>query len=192
MLKGTINIIGVIGDFGKEKGVNLLDVIKQVKQQPEATQFEVIINSVGGDVYVGLEIFDYLFKLNLTHPLTMIGKGNVASIATVLFFAGTYRFLEKDCEFMIHQPWVIEASGTVEDMKNFAKELQEIETFLINFYVEYIGLEVDLITLLVKKETWFTLEECEALGIAKEYVEEQQKQTPVVAMANISNKKYLK
>ena len=59
-------------------------LFKQVKRQPEATRFDVYINSEGGLVDVGFDIYNYLRSLGL--PITTIGSGMVASIATVNFY----------------------------------------------------------------------------------------------------------
>ena len=50
---GKININGAIGKFEGEKSVELIDVISQVRKQPDATSFDVYINSDGGHVDVG-------------------------------------------------------------------------------------------------------------------------------------------
>ena len=99
---GKIYISGLIGTFGDEKGVELIDVISQVKKQPQATSFEVYINSEGGVVDVGFDIYNFLKSLGL--PITTIGNGMVASIATVIFMAGTKRVVTPNTDFMIHLP----------------------------------------------------------------------------------------
>ena len=94
-MTGNIYINGSIGTFYDEngnvldQGVNLLDVILQVKNQPKAEAFKVYIDSPGGYVDVGFEIYDYLKSLN--KPITTIGQGLVASIATVIFMAGGHK-----------------------------------------------------------------------------------------------------
>src|SRR5690625_5103242 len=88
-MNGNIYINGLIGtrlnEKGEveEKGVELLDVILQVKNQPKAESFTVYINSPGGYVDVGFEIHDYLKSLG--KPIKTVGQGMVASIATVIF-----------------------------------------------------------------------------------------------------------
>lgn len=90
---GKIYITGTIGDFEEDgkvvPGINLIDIVGQVKAQPEATSFDVFINSEGGYVHIGFDILNYLRSLG--KPITTIGTGIVASIATVIFMAGTQR-----------------------------------------------------------------------------------------------------
>ena len=188
---GKIYISGDIGNCGDTVGVRLLDVISQVKQQPEATEFDVYINSRGGNVYDGLEIYKYLVDLDETHPIKTIGQKKVASIATVLLLSAKpeNRFLEKGCAFMIHLPKYKDVSGTSTELQAYLKELKGIEDFLVLFYTENIDLPEDTIRMLLTEETWFKLEQCEALGIAKEY---KGLNTLMVARAEFSdNLKFL-
>lgn len=76
-MTGNIYISGQIGNFDGVKGVELLDVIAQVRNQPEATDFNVHINSEGGLVDVGFDIYHYLKSLG--KPVTTIGSGIVAT-----------------------------------------------------------------------------------------------------------------
>ena len=80
-MQGNIFINGLIGSFGTEQGVELIDIIQQVKKQPNATSFKVNINSEGGAVDVGFDIYNYLRSLG--KPIETFGSGLVASIATV-------------------------------------------------------------------------------------------------------------
>ena len=86
-MTGNIYISGQIGTFDGTPGTELIDIVSQVKSQPKATAFNVHINSEGGLVDVGFDIYNYLKSLG--KPITTIGSGIVASIATVIFMAGT-------------------------------------------------------------------------------------------------------
>jgi ATP-dependent protease ClpP protease subunit len=89
-MEGIIYINGQIGSTPTEKGVELIDIIQQVKAQEGALSFRVHINSEGGVVDTGFDIFNYLKSLQL--PITTVGSGLVASIATVIFMAGTTEY----------------------------------------------------------------------------------------------------
>jgi ATP-dependent protease ClpP protease subunit len=95
---GTIHITGEIG-----VDVTLLDVIKQVKNQPNATEFLVRLDSVGGYVQAGDDIYSYL--KNLFRPITVFVI-KAYSIASKILIAGDKRILnESDLEVvMIHLP----------------------------------------------------------------------------------------
>lgn len=158
---GNIYISGQIGTFEGVQGVELVDIIGQVKKQPEATEFHVHINSEGGLVDVGFDIFNYLRSLGL--PITTIGSGIVASIATVIFMAGKMRLVRENTPFMIHLPWG-GSMGTADELEQFADELRAIENKLVDFYKKELNLEKEAILPLLKNETWLTPEQLTTLG----------------------------
>lgn len=151
---GKIHISGLIGSFDEEVGVELIDVISQVKKQPTATSFEVYINSEGGVVDTGYDIYNYLKSLGL--PVTTIGSGMVASIATVIFMAGTKRLVTPNTEFMIHLPMGGIGNATADEMESHTKGLRDVENKIVQFYSKELNLGKEAISPLLKNETWLT------------------------------------
>lgn len=160
-MTGTIYISGQIGDFDDAKGINLVDVIGQVKAQPKATAYTVHINSEGGIVDVGLDIFNYLRSLK--KPIATVGSGMVASIATVIFLAGDERKVQEGTKFMIHMPWG-SAEGNAEEIKGYARLLEGYEKKLINFYKKELRLQDEAIRPLLREETWLSQDQLSSLG----------------------------
>lgn len=156
-MKGIINIFGEIGEQ-----VQLIDIITQVKKQPEATRFDVVIDSPGGVVSIGFQIYNYLRSLGV--PLTTIGQNMVASIATVIFMAGDKRKIRKNTGFMIHLP-MGGIQGTAEEIENFSKVVKKVENQVLKFYSENFGLSKEAIEPLLKNETWLSEEHLTELGI---------------------------
>jgi ATP-dependent Clp endopeptidase proteolytic subunit ClpP len=176
-MDGKIYINGAIGTFLDEngnvieKGIELLDVIMQVKNQPKAESFTVYINSQGGYVDVGFEIYDYLKSLG--KPIKTVGQGMVASIATVIFMAGETRVLKPNTDFMIHLP-----SGGVEgnsdEIENYSKYIKETEKRILKFYHETAGLTETEILPLLRKETFLSGDEAYKIGFATEKISQPE------------------
>lgn len=165
-MRGQIYIIGDIGQFSEDsKFVELVDVIAQVRNQPEATAFDVFIDSPGGRVNVGMDIFNYL--TNLGKPIHTIGMNLVASIATVIHMAGQTRTIRPNTDYMIHLPWG-GADGTSEEIAEYAKELKEVENQLLKFYTDHTSNTKEAILPLLKNETWLTPEQLLSLGFITE------------------------
>jgi len=160
-MTGNIYISGQIGTFDGITGVALIDVIAQVKKQPKATAYNVHINSEGGLVDVGFDIYHYLKSLG--RPVTTIGSGIVASIATVIFMAGTKRQIRENTPFMIHLPWG-GSMGTADELVQFAAQLRAIEKKMVSFYTKALNIEEQAIMPLLKNETWLTGKQLTALG----------------------------
>ncbi|MFL9845458.1 Clp protease ClpP [Flavobacterium rhizosphaerae] len=160
-MTGNIYISGQIGSFDGTTGIELADVIAQARKQPQATAFNIHINSEGGLVDVGFDIYNYLKSLK--KPLTTIGSGIVASIATVIFMAGTKRMLRENTPFMIHLPWG-GSMGTAEDLEKFTLQLRAIEKKMVGFYKKTLNIQEQAIVPLLKNETWLSPSQLTALG----------------------------
>ncbi|MBY8963789.1 Clp protease ClpP [Flavobacterium sp. D11R37] len=160
-MTGNIYISGQIGSFDGVTGIGLADVIAQVKKQPGATAFNVHINSEGGLVDVGFDIYNYLKSLK--KPLSTIGSGIVASIATVIFMAGQKRQLRPNTPFMIHLPWG-GSMGTADELEQFAGQLRQVEQKMVGFYNKALGVQEQAILPLLKNETWLTPKQLHGLG----------------------------
>lgn len=167
-MQGNIYISGMIGSTPTDKGVDLIDIIAQVKNQPSATSFDVHINSEGGFVDVGFDIYNYLKNLNV--PVKTIGTGLVASIATVIFMAGEQRELKEGTKFMIHLPWMGEVSGTADELEQYSAEVRQVEDRLVKFYSDLLTIDKDAIKALLREETWLEPAKALELGITTKTV----------------------
>lgn len=76
---------------------------------------QLVINSQGGSVSDGLAIIDTMALI--ASPVTTIVNGLAASMATVIASAGSPRYATPHSEFLIHQIFVPEAGGTMQDLR---------------------------------------------------------------------------
>lgn len=156
---GTIYINGVIGE-----DTALLDVIKQAKSQSTAESFLVKIDSQGGYVDAGNDIYNYL--KNLSQSITTYTT-RAYSIASVIFMAGDNRIIPDGAEnaLMIHLPW-LEAVGDYSTLNEYLGELKATEDKLVKFYAEVLDLDKDTIHSLLKSETYLSATQAIELGFA--------------------------
>lgn len=145
---GTINIIGGIGSDGWSD-VSLRSVMEQVAAAGEVDSYLVNINSGGGEVTEGYAIYNYIISLG--KPVTTRGIGLVASIATVIFLAGTTRELYSSTQFLIHNPWSY-GEGDASSLEKKAEELRGIENQLLDFYVKITGADRDTLQTLMNED----------------------------------------
>ena len=170
---GKIYINGLIGSIydeqGKvsEKGIELIDVIQQVKNYPFATSFEVYINSKGGVVDTGFDIYNYL--VDIQKPITTIASGTCASIATIIFMAGQTRRLSKGVEFMIHSPLGKPNNFmNSKQLESFTDELKKVEKRILDFYSKTTNLTANELTPLLSNETWLDKTQAFDFGFSTE------------------------
>jgi ATP-dependent protease ClpP protease subunit len=161
---GKIFISGYIGIGPDIKGIELTDVISQVKKQPNATSFEVYIDSEGGNYYTGLDIYNYLLSLDKETPVKTIGLGIVASMATIIFMAGSTREVREGCMFMIHSPMqtVVDANTAV--LEDATKFIREAESSMIRLYTTHTKLTKEETLPLLRNETFLTGDQLETFG----------------------------
>ena len=158
--------INIHGDIGNGEGeLNLMNVIQQVKTQPEATSYLVSINSDGGEVDAGFDIYNYLRSLGL--PITTVAENSCCSIATVVFMAGDKRIVKENTMFMIHLPWGT-TQGTAEEISVYSEIVKQAEDRLVKFYVDQTSNPKEAIVPLLKQETFMNIEQAISLGFATE------------------------
>ena len=169
---GKINIVGHIGaSYVDEQGVahmgtDLLSVVDQAASYPDAKEFEVSINSPGGFVDVGNQIFDYLNTLKKKAKVTTKQTGLVGSIATKIFLAGDERLADDRYQFWIHNPFQEGVSGDADELQKAATEVAQTETELRGFYASFTSLTDEVLDSLMKIETGMTADQCVKFGFA--------------------------
>jgi len=169
---GKISIRGHIGPSYVDekgifhKGVVLLDVIDQVMSQSLATSFEVDVDSPGGFVDIGNDIYNYLVDLDKTRPVTTLQKGLVGSIATKIFLAGSTRLVDDRYEFWIHNPFKEKVTGDADQLRAEADATEKTEKDIRKFYGSFTPMGDVAIDALMKQETGLTADQCIKYGFA--------------------------
>ncbi|MEW5675567.1 ATP-dependent Clp protease proteolytic subunit [Flavobacterium enshiense] len=160
-MQGKIFISGEIGVDS-----TLVDVIRQVKNQPLATSFLVKIHSEGGYAEDGFDIYDYLKNLDKEKPVTT-STTMAYSIASVIYMAGSTRLMVNGANevYMIHLPWMQVVGDTIQ-LTDYLNGLKDCENRLINFYTEALAIDKNTIHSLLKNETYLSADECLDFGIA--------------------------
>jgi len=141
------NEIFLFGEVGWE--LTMQSVIDQVKNTDPNEPLIINIHSVGGSVYEGLAIYNYL--KNLGREIHTTSTGIVASIASIIYLAGTKRTFSETGQFLVHLPmgW---ADGNAEEIKKTLEELEKIEGQLADIYASETDLTKDEALILMKED----------------------------------------
>lgn len=151
------------------------EFLKDLRTLEDKDQITVHINSVGGDMYAGIAIYNRL--KGLAGHVTTINDGLAASAGSLIFMAGDDRKMHAGSNLMIHG-----AAGFVygyykaEDMQDFVKEFEAHNRAGINIYAERTGRDKEEIAALVAAETWMTGQQAVDAGFATEVITDQQVQ----------------
>ena len=121
----------------------------------------VYINSPGGDVYAGSQIYTMLMehKGNVTVKI----EGIAASAASVIAMAGTDVQIAPTAYMMIHNAWAI-AAGNKNEMRHEADVLEEIDKGIREAYHIKTGLRTSKLAQMMEDETWMSARTALELG----------------------------
>lgn len=150
-------------------------------ERANGNDVEVVINSGGGDVFSGSEIYTSLreYEGNVTTKVT----GIAASIASVIAMAGDYVKISPTAQIMIHNVWSM-AVGDYRDLQHESDVLKNYNKTISNAYQMKTGLEESELLDMMDKETWLTAQESKAKGFADEIMFENNQPQLVATLAN--------
>lgn len=144
------------------------DVDTVIKSLTPGDELVVSINSPGGDVSAGMEIYSILQK---QQGVTVEIQGIAGSAAGVISQAGRVR-MSPVAMIMIHNVSLYGASGDYHDMDRASEMLRNMNASLANAYAVKSGRDVREIMKLMDKETWLTAQQALSYGFADEIIQE--------------------
>lgn len=138
---------------------------------------EISINSYGGLVDAGNEIFTALMGHNGTVSIDVVMAGSAASIIAM---AGRPTRISPVGQIMIHNV-SMRSAGDYHDMDKASEILQKANDSLSNAYVMKTGLSKEDVLSKMDEETWLTADQAKELGFADEIMFENQERPLLVA-----------
>jgi ATP-dependent protease ClpP protease subunit len=117
---------------------------------------EVEINSVGGEVYAGSDIYTML--KDYAGKVTVKILGVAASAASVIAMAGDKTVISPTAQIMIHNVWS-RVLGDYRDMEHEAVVLKGWNKSIANAYMLKSGMSQSELLALMDKESWLTAQE---------------------------------
>ncbi|MBQ0079685.1 MAG: Clp protease ClpP [Eubacterium sp.] len=135
------------------------DVLKALAEMPDGDRLQVKINSGGGDVMAGQEIYSVLRARN---DVDIEVESIAASAASIIAMAGPSTISPVGM-IMIHDVST-RCGGNKNDFKKQADTLARFDEALASAYVEKTGRTKEEILKMMDKETWLTAEKAVELG----------------------------
>lgn len=171
-----ILLYGAIGPWEEVTAPNIVSDILSAERTYK--KIDVRINSVGGDVFAGIAIFNALrqTKAEVTIYIDCIA----ASTASFIAACGRTVKMSKYAQLMLHRPssW---ADGDAETMKQRAAELEKVEEMLCQIYSERTGKGIDEIraTYMDGTDHWLSADEAMELGFIDEIYDIPEEEEPI-------------
>ncbi|WP_144461783.1 head maturation protease, ClpP-related [Siminovitchia fortis] len=169
-----ITIYGDIGDYWWDS-TSAADVERALKNV-NSNEIQVHINSPGGDAFDGIAIYNQL-KSHSAKIIVHI-DGLAASAASVIAMAGDEIIMNTGSMLMIHEASIL-TWGTKKELKSALNALEGLDKSLADIYMTRFKGERSEIETFIENETWFTVDEAIAVGLADEAkeVEEENEET---------------
>ena len=143
------------------------DVInaKDVRETLDAVSEDIVIklNSPGGDVFEGIEIYNYLKD----HPsnITVEVTGVAANAATFIVAGADEVIMNIGTSLMIHEASTF-AWGNKSDIQKTLNALETIDESILSIYSEKTGQSNEQLEEWMNEEKWFTADEAVEFGFA--------------------------
>ena len=168
-------------DAGKYGFITLSNVMKQITAQPNATEYEVHIHSIGGDVEEGLAIYNAL--LSTGKKITTINDGVCYSIATIPYMAGSVRKSNNNAKFRIHNAWGF-AMGDAKELRERADEFDLAVKEIINIYIKNgVNKTIEELEAILSEDRQMETSEAKKINLVTEVTE------PLKAVAKFNQKR---
>jgi ATP-dependent Clp endopeptidase proteolytic subunit ClpP len=152
-----LHIDGEIGGWG----IYASELRREIKSMGEINALTVYLNSPGGSVIEGLNIYNLLKRLKA--DISIVITGLAASMGSVIAMAGTSISMAEGTLMMIHNPWG-GAVGDANELRKVADILDKMKNSLIGTYHAKTNIERDEIAQLMNNETWMDTAEAKELG----------------------------
>lgn len=165
--KAELLIYEDIGQDFFTGGITAKSFSQQLKELGQIDEINVRINSVGGNSWDAMAIYNQLTR----HPATVSVDidGVAASAASLIAMAadpGQLR-MAANADLMIHRSWAIE-QGTVADMQRIQKRLADLDEKQVDILATRATCSRDDLKAMLAAETWFTAAEAKQVGLIDE------------------------
>lgn len=111
------------GEVGPETVPVCIEHLSRWSRMNPGSDMTIVMNSPGGYITYGMDLFDTILELRRDHghKVTMVGRGYVASMASILLQAADVRVMGPGCFMLVHEPsgMALGSLGEIEDAKHW-------------------------------------------------------------------------
>ena len=157
----------VLNDNISKWGDSSAEIVRESLNSFGGQPVDVEINSPGGSIFEGLEIF-HLFK-NYTGFVTMHIMAMAASMASIIPLAGDKRIAEETSLWVVHNVFGGEW-GDYRDLQKEADVLKSLRDMFANLYSKILNKNIKEMKTLMDAETWFFGKEALEFGLVDEII----------------------
>lgn len=156
-------ILFVDGNITEETATNFIQngIILMSKNIP----LTVVINTNGGDLQAGLNIYDFLTSMKNVTTVAV----KAYSMGAVLFVAGTKRVMLPHSQLMIHEPLILSGvSGSCSSVEAMSDVLKAKREQMAQLFAKHTGKPAKDFHKVMSKDTYFNAEEAITFNLCDE------------------------
>lgn len=157
-------IIHLTGDIDMPLASHIIDQIRYLEQQDAQAPVTIRISSPGGEVTAGLAIYDAM--MDISCPVQTVCEGLAASMAAVLFCAGSWRIMMPHAELMIHDPLIQSTGGNAMAIQRSAERIMYLRKQTSGIMARHSGKTLKEIYEMTQSDYYMSAEEAVKLGFA--------------------------
>lgn len=159
------------------------DVTNEI-DKANGEEIEIEINSGGGDVYAGSEIYTALKSYKGNKVAKIVGIA--ASAASIIAMAANKIMISPTAQIMIHNVSSY-AQGDYRDLEHEAEVLKNYNSTIANAYTLKTGMKKEDLLAMMDKETWLTPEK----ALEYKFADEIMFQNEINLVASFGNMQML-
>lgn len=146
------------------------DIKNALATKPENEKLTVLVNSGGGSVMAGQEIYSLLSGRNDVEIKVQSLAGSAASVIAM----ANHCEISPVAMIMIHNVSMSGASGDYHDMQKNAEILRQMNTALASAYIAKTGKSQEEILKLMDRETWLTANQALEMGFVDGIIRDEK------------------
>ncbi len=160
-------IVMINGDITTQMSNIVVAQLLFLESENPNADISLYINSPGGEISAGWAIMDTMNYIK--SPVSTIGMGMVASMASVLLAAGEKgkRFVLPNTEIMIHQP-LGGFQGQATDMEIEVNQMQKVKTTLVHQMATFTGRKDKEVFAAMERNNWMDPDQAKEFGLVDE------------------------
>jgi ATP-dependent protease ClpP protease subunit len=170
-----INLFGVIGNVGGERGITAQQVKTLLAKMDQTQPLIVRIDSEGGSVFDGLSIYEAF--ANYPGPKKAVIESTAFSIASYIAMAFDDVEIAENGYVMVHEP-ASSVDGTASDLTKSAELLAKLDQSMVEAYARKTGLSESEARMLMQDETFLNASEALNYGFVTS-ISSRQVQTQI-------------
>ena len=170
-------------DFFEEDSACPRDVQKVLDIVQPGDDIDVYINSPGGVIDVGSEIYTLLRQISGTCTVKIYITGEACSAASVIACAA-YSIMAPTALMMVH---CVSSGicGNHSDMEHMAEVLRTADRAMCTAYTEKTGMTEEEALDMMEHETWLTAQQAKEKGLVDEVMFKEEEDLPMTASSGL-------